>query len=233
MIETFLSGIELMGKGGIMMFPIFLASIIAFAIIIERLIFFKKSKENPDEILKTIKNLVDNKNPPTTESSQVNEGPISRMLAVGAQAQKEPLWKVEEKLAVNGREEIQGLRKNLRGLEVIATISPLMGLLGTVMGMVKAFNKVAQYKGQVDPSLLAGGIWEALLTTAAGLAIAIPIVIMLNYFERKVESITILLEKYGQYLIHHLHEEQSESTKGNSPSAGKPGASPELTEQRV
>jgi len=233
MIETFLSGIELMGKGGIMMFPIFLASIIAFAIIIERLIFFKKSKENPDEILKTIKNLVDNKNPPTTESSQANEGPISRMLAVGAQAQKEPLWKVEEKLAVNGREEIQGLRKNLRGLEVIATISPLMGLLGTVMGMVKAFNKVAQYKGQVDPSLLAGGIWEALLTTAAGLAIAIPIVIMLNYFERKVESITILLEKYGQYLIHHLHEEQSESTKGNSPSAAKPGASPELTEQRV
>ncbi|MBT5028404.1 MAG: MotA/TolQ/ExbB proton channel family protein [Nitrospina sp.] len=233
MIETFLSGIELMGKGGIMMFPIFLASIIAFAIIIERLIFFKKSKENPDEILKTIKNLVDNKNPPTTESSQVNEGPISRMLAVGAQAQKEPLWKVEEKLAVSGREEIQGLRKNLRGLEVIATISPLMGLLGTVMGMVKAFNKVAQYKGQVDPSLLAGGIWEALLTTAAGLAIAIPIVIMLNYFERKVESITILLEKYGQYLIHHLHEEQSESTKGNSPSAAKPGASPELTEQRV
>ena len=216
-----------------MMFPIFLASIIAFAIIIERLIFFKKSKENPDEILKTIKNLVDNKNPPTTESSQANEGPISRMLAVGAQAQKEPLWKVEEKLAVSGREEIQGLRKNLRGLEVIATISPLMGLLGTVMGMVKAFNKVAQYKGQVDPSLLAGGIWEALLTTAAGLAIAIPIVIMLNYFERKVESITILLEKYGQYLIHHLHEEQSESTKGNSPSAGKPGASPELTEQRV
>ena len=233
MIETFLSGIELMGKGGIMMYPIFLASIIAFAIIIERLIFFKKSKENPDEILKTIKNLVDNKNPPTTESSQANEGPISRMLAVGAQAQKEPLWKVEEKLAVSGREEIQGLRKNLRGLEVIATISPLMGLLGTVMGMVKAFNKVAQYKGQVDPSLLAGGIWEALLTTAAGLAIAIPIVIMLNYFERKVESITILLEKYGQYLIHHLHEEQSESTKGNSPSAAKPGASPELTEQRV
>ena len=233
MIETFMSGIELMGKGGIMMYPIFFASIIAFAIIIERLIFFKKSKENPDEILKAIKDLVNNKSPRTTGSIQVNEGPISRMLAVGAQAQKEPLWKVEEKLAVSGREEIQGLRKNLRGLEVIATISPLMGLLGTVMGMVKAFNKVAQYKGQVDPSLLAGGIWEALLTTAAGLAIAIPIVIMLNYFERKVESITILLEKYGQYLIHHLHEEQSESTKGNSPSAAKPGASPELTEQRV
>ncbi len=233
MIDTLLSGIELMGKGGIMMYPILLASIIAFAIIIERLIFFKNNKENPDEILKTIKGLVNNKNPRTTDSNQINEGPVSRMLAVGAQAQKEPLWKVEEKLAVNGREEIQGLRKNLRGLEVIATISPLMGLLGTVMGMVKAFNKVAQYKGQVDPSLLAGGIWEALLTTAAGLAIAIPIVIMLNYFERKVEAITILLEKYGQYLIHQLHDEQGESTNGNSPSAAKPGTLPELKEQRV
>ena len=215
------------------MYPIFFASIIAFAIIIERLIFFKKNKEDPDEILKAIKDLVDSKKPISVDSSKTTEGPVSRMLALGVQAKKEPLWKIEEKLAVNGREEIQGLRKNLRGLEVIATISPLMGLLGTVMGMVKAFNKVAQYKGQVDPSLLAGGIWEALLTTAAGLAIAIPIVIMLNFFERKVESITILLEKYGQYLIHHLHEEQGESTNGNSPSAGKPGASPELTEQRV
>jgi len=233
MIETFLSGIELMGKGGIMMFPIFLASIIAFAIIIERLIFFKKSKENPDEILKTIKALVNNKNPSKVDSSQINDGPVSRMLAVGAEAQKDPVWKLEEKLAINGREEIQGLRKNLRGLEVIATISPLMGLLGTVMGMVKAFNKVAQYKGQVDPSLLAGGIWEALLTTAAGLAIAIPIVIMLNYFERKVESITILLEKYGQYMVHHLHDEQGESPNGNSQSSSKPGNSPELSEHRV
>ena len=220
-----------MGKGGIMMYPIFFASIIAFAIIIERLIFFKKSKENPDDILQAIKDLVNEKSP--RKPGQMNDGPVSRMLAVGVQAKKEPLWKLEEKLAVNGREEIQGLRKNLRGLEVIATISPLMGLLGTVMGMVKAFNKVAQYKGQVDPSLLAGGIWEALLTTAAGLAIAIPIVIMLNYFERTVESITILLEKYGQYLIHHLHEEQGESANGKGPSAEKPGTSPEFSEQRV
>lgn len=222
-----------MGKGGVMMYPIFFASIIAFAIIIERLIFFKKNKENPDDILKEIKDLVNNKNPGKLDKNQTSEGPVSRLLTVGIEAKNEPLWKLEEKLAVSGREEILGLRKNLRGLEVIATISPLMGLLGTVMGMVKAFNKVAQYKGQVDPSLLAGGIWEALLTTAAGLAIAIPIVIMLNFFERKVESITILLEKYGQYLIHHLHEEKGESTNGKGPGSAKPGASSELTEQRV
>ncbi len=117
-------------------------------------------------------------------------------------------------------------------MEVIATISPLMGLLGTVIGMVKAFNKVAQYKGQVDPSLLAGGIWEALLTTAAGLALAIPVVIMLNYFERKVEAISLLLGKYGQYLIHHLYEDQDDSHNGRNPHSAT-GAQPELTKQGV
>ena len=164
--------------------------------------------------------------------NESTEGPVSRMLERGVQSRKDPRWKLEEKLTVHGQEEIRELRKNLRGLEVIATISPLMGLLGTVIGMVKAFNKVAQYKGQVDPSLLAGGIWEALLTTAAGLALAIPVVILLNYFERKVEAISFLLGKYGQYLIHHLYEGQDESSNGHNPLTST-GTQPELTSQGV
>ena len=230
MIATFTSGIELMGKGGVMMYPIFLASIIAFAIIIERLVFFRKCNENPDDIFAAIKDLVRNDKHPT---AKFTEGPISRMLKVGAQARKEPRWKLEEKLTVHGQEEISELRKNLRGLEVIATISPLMGLLGTVVGMVKAFNKVAQYKGQVDPSLLAGGIWEALLTTAAGLALAIPVVIMLNYFERKVEAISFLLGKYGQHLVHHLYDEEDGSTNGHNSRSSKSETQAELASQRV
>ena len=233
MIATFTAGIELMGKGGVLMYPIFLASVIAGAIIIERLIFFKKCKEDPEEIFKAIKDLAESDNKiGFNDLKKSKEGPVSRILEVGLKAHKEPRWKLEEKLTVHGQEEIRDLRKNLRGLEVIATISPLMGLLGTVIGMVKAFNKVAQYKGQVDPSLLAGGIWEALLTTAAGLALAIPVVIMLNYFERKVESISFLLGKYGQYLIHHLYEEQGESSNGYNTYAAT-AAQPELTDQRV
>ena len=233
MIATFTSGIELMGKGGIMIYPIFLASLIAVAIIIERLIFFSKCKENPEDIFKAIKDLsVSDKQISFKDLKKSKEGPVARMLEVGVKARKEPRWKLEEKLTVHGQEEISGLRKNLRAMEVIATISPLMGLLGTVIGMVKAFNKVAQYKGQVDPSLLAGGIWEALLTTAAGLALAIPVVIMLNYFERKVDAISFLLGKYGQYLVHHLYEDQDESYYGQNPHSTK-GAQPELTSQRV
>lgn len=112
------------------------------------------------------------------------------------------------KLSVTGQEELNAFNKNIRGLEVIATISPLMGLLGTVTGMVRAFNKVAQYKGQVDPSLLAGGIWEALLTTAAGLAVAIPVVVMLHYFERKIETISFNMEKFAKFLVHKIHADQ-------------------------
>ena len=233
MTATFTSGIELMGKGGVMMYPIFLASLIAVAIIIERLIFFKKCKENPEDIYKAIKDLsVSDKQISFKDLKKPMEGPVSRMLEVGVKARKEPRWKLEEKLTVHGQEEISGLRTNLRVMEVIATISPLMGLLGTVIGMVKAFNKVAQYKGQVDPSLLAGGIWEALLTTAAGLALAIPVVIMLNYFERKVEAISFLLGKYGQYLIHNIYEDQDESYNGNNPHSTT-GAQPKLTSQGV
>ena len=233
MTATFTSGIELMGKGGIMMYPIFLASLIAFAIIIERLIFFSKCRENPEDIFKAIKDLAgSDKQVSFKDLKKSKEGPVARMLEVGVKARTEPRWKLEEKLTVHGQEEISGLRKNLRGMEVIATISPLMGLPGTVIGMVKAFNKVAQYKGQVDPSLLAGGIWEALLTTAAGLALAIPVVIMLNYFERKVDAISFLLGKYGQHLVHHLYEDQDESHNGHNPHSTKV-AQPELTNQRV
>ena len=233
MIATFTSGIELMGKGGMMMYPIFLASVIAVAIIIERLVFFSRCKENPDDLFTAIKDLVNsNKKVDATDLNKTSGGPVSRILEVGAKSRKEPKWKLEEKLTIHGQEEIRDLRKNLRGLEVIATISPLMGLLGTVIGMVKAFNKVAQYKGQVDPSLLAGGIWEALLTTAAGLALAIPVVIMLNYFERKVEAISFLLGKYGQYLIHHIYEGEAESSNGHSLQPTTVAQS-EITSQRI
>ena len=121
MIEIFVSGIELMGKGGAMMYPIFLASVIAVAIIIERFVFFKKCHEDPDDIFGAIKELVsEDKQLRSGNSGKFADGPVSRMLTVGLEARKEPLWKLEEKLTVNGQEEIQGLRKNLRVLEAKA-----------------------------------------------------------------------------------------------------------------
>lgn len=89
---------------------------------------------------------------------------------------------------------MQSLRSYLRPLDMIAALSPLLGLLGTVLGMIEAFKQMELAGSQVDPSILSGGIWQALLTTAVGLAVAIPVVMLHGYFERKCERIAFLLD---------------------------------------
>ncbi len=208
-MESINSALDLVLRGGLLMVPIVLCSVVALTIILERLFFFYKQYEDPQAIFESIEKMLGNgKSSHSNEFRLNSKGPIARLLQVGLKEKNAPQWKLEEKLSVTGQEELNGFSKNIRWLEVIATISPLLGLLGTVTGMVRAFNKVAQYKGQVDPSLLAGGIWEALLTTAAGLAVAIPVVIMLHYFEKKIETISFHMEKFAKFLVHQIHEEQ-------------------------
>lgn len=89
---------------------------------------------------------------------------------------------------------LERMRSYLRGLEVIGTLSPLLGLLGTVLGMIEAFQQLEQVGNRVDPAVLSGGIWEALLTTAAGLVVAIPALMMLNWFERIVQRAAHAIE---------------------------------------
>ena len=99
----------------------------------------------------------------------------------------------EETLRV-ARAQLEKLRSYLRILEVIAALSPLLGLLGTVLGMIKVFRELELAGSKVDPSILSGGIWEALLTTAMGLSIAIPAVLMVNYFDRVIDRVRHRME---------------------------------------
>jgi biopolymer transport protein ExbB len=94
---------------------------------------------------------------------------------------------LREELTRSATAQLEQLRSWLRALEVIATLSPLLGLLGTVLGMIEAFRQLAAAGSQVDPALLSGGIWQALLTTAAGLSVAIPVVLLHSWLERRVE----------------------------------------------
>ena len=214
MLDAIESSFSLITKGGFIMFPILICSIIALTIIFERLHYFKKCQEDPDKVFGALKELLEDKQSKNAmEFCKNSPGPVGRLMEAGVHHKNTPTWKLTEKLSVTAQEEVNKLGKNVRTLEVIATISPLMGLLGTVVGMVQAFNKVAEYKGQVDPSILAGGIWEALLTTAAGLAVAIPVTVMLHYFDRKIEGLTFLLSKFGQLLIHHFDEDHQHQDK--------------------
>ncbi len=222
-MESINSAFDLILRGGLLMVPIVLCSIIALTIVFERLYYFYKQYEDPETIFASIEKMLGNGKSSLPKEIRLNsKGPIARLLQVGLKEKDSPRWKLEEKLSVTGQEEINAFSKHIRWLEVIATIAPLLGLLGTVTGMVRAFNKVAEYKGQVDPSLLAGGIWEALLTTAAGLAVAIPVVVMLHYFEKKIDTISFHMEKFAKFLVHQIYAEQQEALAANPARPGKP-----------
>ncbi len=211
MFDFIQSTFEMIGKGGFIMIPILVCSIIALAIVIERLYFIRTTQENPKRTLDRFKeSLMGNRLSEEWMDHHDSEDSLKRMIGEGLHLKDLPKWKIEERLSEVGQEEINKQNRFIRGLEVIASITPLMGLLGTVIGMVQAFNKVAEHKGIVDPSLLAGGIWEALLTTAAGLSVAIPTMVMLHYFTRRTENVAFNLEKCGRILIHHFSDEKAE-----------------------
>lgn len=118
--------------------------------------------------------------------------PVAQVLALAIRGQlRRDLAesKVREEVARVGGDLLQDLRSYLRPLEVIATLAPLLGLFGTVLGMIEAFRRLEQAGSQVNPAILSGGIWEALLTTAVGLAVAIPTVAILNWLERSVDRL--------------------------------------------
>lgn len=209
MFDFIQSSFSMIGKGGFIMIPILVCSIIALAIVIERLYFIRTTQENSKNTLDLFKKSLMGNGLSEEWSGQKNsEDSLKRMIGEGLRMKNLPKWQMEETLSEVGQEEINKQNKYIRGLEVIASITPLMGLLGTVIGMVQAFNKVAEHKGIVDPSLLAGGIWEALLTTAAGLSVAIPTMVMLHYFTRRTENVAFHLEKCGRILIHHFADEK-------------------------
>lgn len=120
-----------------------------------------------------------------------SRNPIARVMAIAmrGQAQKVREDIVREEATRIASAELESLRGNLRGLELIGSLSPLLGLLGTVLGMIEAFQQLAEAGSRVDPSLLSGGIWEALLTTAVGLSVAIPTITILHALERSIERL--------------------------------------------
>lgn len=116
--------------------------------------------------------------------------PIARVMEVAVRGRRDPDMPqelVREEVSRVATGYLDSLRSYLRGLEVVGSLAPLLGLLGTVLGMIDAFRQLEGAGSQVDPALLSGGIWEALLTTAVGLAVAIPAVILLNWLEGRVE----------------------------------------------
>ena len=187
-----LNNLDLIAKGGPVMIILLGFSVFAFAIIFVKLIqFFSAALSSTNKIEKILSKLSSTNPKKLLIEIQKIKSPISRIVEVVIITKGDRRFDKESREAEISRIisiEIRNLENYLGGLEVVASISPLLGLFGTVLGMIKAFLNLEKAGSQIDPALLAGGIWEALLTTAFGLAIAIPALTAYHLFENKISN---------------------------------------------
>jgi biopolymer transport protein ExbB len=197
---------DLFQKGGYLMYLLLICSIVAVTIFIERVIQYNRAKIDTDKFLAGLRNILKKRN--VVEAVTIcseTPGPVSSMLKSGILKHGRKRGIIKEAMEDASSFEIPRLEKNLLVLSTIAHIAPLLGLLGTVMGMVKAFM-VIQLKGVVNPADLAEGIWEALLTTVYGLAVAIPTYMAYNYLVSRVRTFISEMEKAASEIINILDE---------------------------
>ena len=200
-------------KGGILMIPIGFCSILALAIILERLWNLREKKVFPPAFLQDIKILLNQKNiSEALELCQKTWQPVSRILEAGILKHQRSREEIKEAIENAGKQEVPFLERYLDVLATITSISPLLGLLGTVTGMIKVFRVIAMGGlGQADQ--LAGGISEALIATAAGLFVAIPTLVFYNIFAEWADRLILKMEKSSLELTEILAQGQREEWK--------------------
>lgn len=196
--------IELFERGGIMMYFLLLASFIAVVFIIERAIYLRKRKILIPEIVSVVDNFSSLNDIELAKSMCTKyNGPLPNVVLLALNNHHLPKLEIREILEDQGRQEIRRLEKGLTVLETIAAIAPLMGLLGTVLGMIEVFARIQQH-GIGQTATFSGGISEALITTVTGLFIGIPVLIAYNYFTSKSEGLILDIEKYSNDIIHKI-----------------------------
>lgn len=202
---------EIVKAGGIMMGPIILASIVAAAIFLERLWTLQGKRVLPAELTQKVWRWV--------EQGQIQDkhivalqqnSPLGKILAAGLANRDRDRTVIRESIEDTGRHVVHELERFIGTLGTIASLSPLMGLLGTVLGMIRTFNAITT-AGIGNPASLAGGIAEALITTAAGLTVAIPALLAYKYLRARVQQLVVQMEKEAMKLVQTLESQPQES----------------------
>ena len=197
--------IEILQAGGWLMLPILLCSIIAVAIIIERLWTLQRRRVLPRDLAMRVWEWARDRQLDQKHLAVLSaNSPMGRILAAGLANRHQSREVLKEIVQDTGRHVVHELERYLNSLGTIAAISPLLGLLGTVIGMVKVFTAITT-AGVGNPGVLAGGISEALITTAAGLSVAIPSLIAYRYLRGRVDALVVEMEKEAMKLIDALH----------------------------
>jgi len=193
-------------QGGTFMWPLALCSLIALAVTLERLYSFQRARTNTRKLMDTILSDVRQNNVAgALEACSRTRGPIAAILAAGLMKVDRGKDAIKEAIESSGAIELSFLQRGLIVLASVTNIAPLVGFLGTVSGMINAFAAIAQAE-QVSAKLVAKGIQEALITTATGLAIAIPVQIAHSYFVSRVDRYVIEMEEAAVDLVDALAE---------------------------
>jgi biopolymer transport protein ExbB len=196
--------LSLFEKGGVMMYPILFSSVLMLGIAIERLYNLRRKNVINSDFLENVRKQWDWKDiKKTLQLCNSFDNSLSRILKVGVLRVGGKLDEIERAIEGAGQHEASLMNSNLRVLGAVANITPMMGLLGTVFGMIKAFN-VISLSGTGNPGLVASGISEALITTAAGMVVGIPALALYHYFRGKIDRYVFEMEEITFQLIEEL-----------------------------
>jgi len=215
--------LEIVQAGGWMMVPIIACSVVAVAIVLERIWTLQRKRVLPSDVTTQIWDWVNSNQLDTQHVQRVQQSsPLGQVLAAGLTYRNAPRDILKEAIEDSGRHVVHDLERYLNPLGTIAAISPLLGLLGTVSGMIRAFTAITT-QGVGNPAVLAGGISEALITTAAGLTVAIPSLIAYRYLRGRVDGLVVMIEKESiRFIEALLHQQRSGVFGVTDEAAAKP-----------
>ncbi len=195
-------------KGGLIMWPILISSIIGLAVSIDRFMMLRKARINVPAFMVRIRGFIKKKDISGAISYCIEEkSPVANIVRKGLNKYRYGHDRVKDAIENAGSQEISKLEKGLSVLASVAGIAPLLGFLGTVTGMIQAFMTIEELAGAANPSDLAGGIWEALITTAFGLIIGIPALALYNYFLGAVKKLVGEMETVANDVIDVIQDE--------------------------
>jgi biopolymer transport protein ExbB len=202
--------LQTFSDGGLMMYPIALCSMACLVFVFERLIFLRRGRVIPKPFVKRLIEQLEQQQLDREEALELcekNPSPIAVIITSALKKYGRPAVEVEQAVIDTGERVTNQLRRHLRLLSAISNLSPLLGLLGTVLGMIEAFNVIASTDAMGRPELLAGGIGQAMLTTAAGLFVAIPAYIAYMYFLGHTDRLVMDMDAYAQQVIEAVSAE--------------------------
>ena len=207
---------ELVQAGGWLMVPILLCSVISAAICVERFWTLRATQIVPKNLLVQVWNWIRSNEMDNKKLRELRAGsPLGQILAAGISNHKRGREQMKESIEEVAGHVVHEMERYLNTLGTVAAVTPLLGLLGTVIGMIKVFTAI-KLEGTGNAAVLAGGISEALITTAAGLSVAIPSLFFFRFFQRRVDELVITMEQEALKLVEVLNGDRANAEKAES-----------------